>query len=110
MIKKAKTYLNDYVISRRWFMLTVHGITVVVLITAGLFTIFDWVSRLDFFVAGLVTALGLQNAMIPGLFKGISKADQAVLRAQFEKEFTEAIAELKRQHPEIGDIQVTRVQ
>ena len=63
MIKKAKTYLNDYVISRRWFMLTVHGITVVVLITAGLFTIFDWVSRLDFFVAGLVTALGLQNAM-----------------------------------------------
>ena len=58
----------------------------------------------------IVVAFDSVADMIPGLFKGISKADQAVLRAQFEKEFTEAIAELKRQHPEIGDIQVTRVQ
>lgn len=109
-IRKAKIFLKDYVISRRWFTLALNGTCLVLLVASGLLSNIWPLALFDFFAAGFLVATTIGNAMLPGLFKGMSEADQAVVRAQFEKNMGEAMQEFRKAHPDIGIINVPRTQ
>lgn len=110
MMERFIAWAGDYIIGKRWFVLSTHGVVAALLLFAAVTTSIVGLAIFDAAMAGFIIGLGVANAMLPGLFKGINEADKAVMQAQFEKTMNEAIAEIKRQHPEIGDINITRVQ
>lgn len=62
------------------------------------------------FTAGVNATLILYGYLTPGLFRTYGEVERAVMRAQIEKDLNAAMAEIKKQHPEIENIQVQRVQ
>ena len=105
---------NDLILSRRWFSLLLNAVFVVILL---------WISyenatseRASFvlvgincFVAGFGVAATLHILMMPGLFKGMTQANESVMYAQIEKNLNQALADFQKRHPEV-DIKMDRVQ
>ena len=110
-MQKLKTYLDDYVISRRWFLLVLYPVIAFWCIVSGYLSGHWWLSALNYFMAGVMVQCAVFVQMTPGLLKGWSEVERATFRAQMEQQIEQSLAEFKKAHPEVGaDIQIRRVQ
>jgi hypothetical protein len=111
--KPPKNKLTDFILSSRWGTVLLNGVVVSMCSAAALITFADEkvvLFGINVFMVGFSLRGMLVDILIPGLMKQFGEIERAVVSAQIEKQIRETIAEIKRQHPEIRDLEIGRIQ
>ena len=111
--KNPRNKLTDTIVASRWAQIALNGTVLVFCAFTG-WADFQVGSYAAFgtmcFVIGVNATIILFTFIVPGLFRVYGDAERAIIKAQIEKDMGAAIAEIKRQHPEIEGVEIQRVQ
>lgn len=101
------SYLNQLIPNRRWFSLGVNMFAIGAMsaaLTSAYATGQIILITIDAFCIGLLCGSTIMMLMLPGIFRGMAEGEQAVMRAQMEKNLIETYESFIAEHPAMRDL------